>query len=213
MSLKKERTNKVIKLHSQLRAKGGVDYVEFVKSLLNPNDKVPDISTIKEYEIKHFSSLKVLTDCLKRKEKKHGLCRLVAGYAWPWQSKNNKQLFDIKIEGEEFQWNSTNADWINSKYAHREIGCIHTTQGYDLNYVGVIFGPEITYSKELNEITIIKENYHDRNGKVNIRNPEVLKDYIINIYKTLLLRGIKGTYIYVCDESLRNYLKTYIPLS
>ena len=103
-------------------------------------------------------------------------------------------------------------DFINSANAINEVGCIHTTQGYDLNYAGIIFGNEISYDPLSNEIIILKENYFDRNGKLSIVDPEELKAFIINIYKTILLRGIKGTYVYVCDKALRQYFQMHIPL-
>lgn len=90
------------------------------------------------------------------------------------------------------------------------MGCIHTTQGYDLNYAGIIFGNEITYDKAKGEIVILKENYFDAKGKNSIKDPLELKAFIINIYKTTMLRGIKGTYIYVCDKSLREYFAQHI---
>jgi hypothetical protein len=134
----------------------------------------------------------------------------VAGYSWKWQSKNDMSLFDIIIGDVKLRWNSQNKDWINSKNALEEVGCIHTTQGYDLNYVGVIFGNEITYNKETNQIDVISANYHDKNGKMSIKDSNQLKNYIINIYKTIMLRGIKGTYMYVCDDNLRDYLSNMI---
>ena len=70
-------------------------------------------------------------------------------------------LFDIKIENTSLQWNKEPIDWINSDNSIDEVGCIHTTQGYDLNYTGVIFGNEIIYDKDKDEIVILKENYFD----------------------------------------------------
>jgi DUF2075 family protein len=64
----------------------------------------------------------------------------------------------------------------------------------------------------LNEIVIVKEKYFDSKGSVGIKDIEVLKEYIINIYKTMLYRGIRGTYLYVCDNNLREYFMKYIPL-
>jgi hypothetical protein len=110
------------------------------------------------------------------------------------------------------RWNTTNIDWVNSKNAPSEVGCIHTTQGYDLNYAGIIFGKEITYNPETKSIEIKPENYHDKAGRTGIKDPNVLKDYILNIYKTIMLRGIRGTYIYAADEQLRNYLRNHISL-
>jgi hypothetical protein len=99
---------------------------------------------------------------------------------------------------------------LNSSNSHNEVGCIHTTQGYDLNYVGIIFGSEIDYNPSTNEIFIIKENYKDKNGKNGIVDIEVLHQYILNIYKTLMYRGINGTFVYVCNENLRSYMKQHI---
>jgi DUF2075 family protein len=156
-----------------------------------------------------FNSLADLYIELAERENRFGLCRLIAGYSWPWLSKENKKAIDVKIDGLEFQWNQTDKDWINSPKAFKEIGCIHTTQGYDLNYAGVIFGEEISFNKKTNEIEIDAKKYFDKNGKNGIRDLKYLKAYIINIYKTIMYRGIKGTFIYACDENLREYFKKH----
>ena len=135
---------------------------------------------------------------------------MIAGYSWKWISNKDDSLLDIEIENTKLRWNSTNIDWVNSPNAINEVGCIHTTQGYDLNYSGIIFGNEISYSKEKDEIIIKEENYFDANGKQSIKDPSELKEFIINIYKTILLRGIKGTYVYACDKNLREYLSSHI---
>jgi SOS-response transcriptional repressor LexA len=75
----------------------------------------------------------------------------------------------------------------------------------------VIFGKEITYNKSINRIEIIKDHYFDKNGKRGIYDSEALKAYIINIYKTIMYRGIEGTFIYVCDKDLNDYIKQNIP--
>jgi len=208
----KLKSNKsiIIPLKSQFRVKGGNGYVSYIDKLLNCKLKKGDpVFESKEYELVLFDSLEKMIDLIKNREREHGLVRLVAGYSWPWISKK-KNAFDIVIGGVKLKWNSVSTDWVNSKNAITEVGCIHTTQGYDLNYTGIIFGNEISYDKSKNEIFIKEENYFDKNGKQSITNPKDLKEFIINIYKTILLRGIKGTYIYVCDESLREYFKQHI---
>ena len=104
-------------------------------------------------------------------------------------------------------------NWINSENSINEIGCIHTTQGYDLNYAGVIIGWEIDYDPINNIITVCKDMYQDSKGKEKV-DGKILHNYIKNIYTTLLERGMYGTYIYVCNESLRDYFKrffTFVP--
>lgn len=154
-----------------------------------------------------FDSIENFKEELLKRENEKGLSRMIAGYSWKWISKNNKDLYDILIEDTELQWNSTANDWINSTNSVHEVGCIHTTQGYDLNYAGIIFGNEISYDPIADEIIINEDNYFDRNGKQSIKDPSHLKQFILNIYKTIMLRGIRGTYIYVCDPLLRAYFK------
>jgi len=205
-----DRNTLKLELTSQMRVQGGNNYIKFVDDLLQINRSNGNKYPTNDYELLFFDSLRDLYDELGKKEEINGLCRLVAGYSWPWLSKEDKTSIDIEIEGLQFQWNQTDKDWIHSKDAFKEIGCIHTTQGYDLNYTGVIFGKEIDFNKVTNKIEIYPKLYFDINGKKGISNIEDLKSYIINIYKTIMYRGIKGTFVYACNENLREYLKKHI---
>lgn len=201
-------------LKSQLRIKGGVDYVEYVHKLMNCSFKAGDkIFGTKKYSFLLFDSLEEMVNEIKQRDTENGLSRLIAGFSWPWISKKNKVLFDINIGNISLQWNSVTRDWIHTSNAINEVGCIHTSQGYDLNYAGIIFGKEISYDENNNEIVILKNNYFDRNGKAGINEPEVLKKFIVNIYTTILQRGIHGTYVYACDDALRKYLTKHIPMA
>ncbi|WP_252224705.1 MULTISPECIES: DUF2075 domain-containing protein [unclassified Clostridium] len=193
-------------LKSQMRVLAGQDYIKYIENILNETEN--SINSFGNYELFIFDNIEEMHKKIKEKDKKFGLCRIIAGYAWPWNSKKDSTNYDIIINNSKFRWNSQNKDWINSPNALNEIGCIHTTQGYDINYAGIIIGNEISY--ENGEIKINPNNYYDQNGKKTIKDPKELKKYILNIYKTLLTRGIRGTYIYVCDDNLRNYFKKYI---
>jgi uncharacterized protein len=199
-----------LELKSQMRVRGGNNYITFVDQLLHTSRKTKEHFTIENYELLVFDSLKDLYTELEKKEQLFGLSRLVAGYSWPWSSKEDKTAIDIEIEGIQFQWNQTDRDWVNSPNAFKEVGCIHTTQGYDLNYTGVIFGREIDYNKTTGEIEVNPKLYFDSYGKNGISDINDLKAYIINIYKTIMYRGIRGTFIYACNENLRDYLKNNI---
>lgn len=200
----------VIKLKSQMRVEGGEDYIQFVDRLLSSSDDLISWKQTNAYELKIFTSMKDMINILTKKEKDYGLCRLISGYSWKWVSSKSSSP-DVIIDEMPLYWNRTNQDWINSTTQMNEMGCIHTTQGYDLNYSGVIFGSDITYNEKTKQIEIIKENYYDRNGKAGI-NADQLHDYIINIYKTIMYRGIKGTYVYCYDKKLESFFKTYIPI-
>lgn len=212
------RDNKSLRLElkSQMRVKGGNNYIQFVDDLLHVKRVESSKYHEENYELMVFDNFNDLYNELDKKENAFGLCRMIAGYSWPWKS-NPKQnpppdpsTTDIDLDGLSFKWNSTDKDWINSENAFNEIGCIHTTQGYDLNYTAVIFGKEINYDKKTNQLIIDSNNYYDINGKKGISDIDTLKGYIINIYKTIMYRGIKGTFIYACNSDLRDYLKEHI---
>ncbi len=191
-------------LISQQRIDAGEEYTNFIDDLFD----LQDISKYKfsNYDLKIYTNIQEMVSDIKTKDVEHKLSRVVAGYAWPWKTKGNKPGHDIEIDGAKLIWNSTAQDWVNSNNSINEVGCIHTVQGYDLNYVGVIIGPELSYDEINNKIIINSEKYKDINGKRSITEPKELERYIINIYKTLLTRGIKGTYIYAVDKSLEKYL-------
>lgn len=208
--LKAAPTSNVLELVSQFRVKGGLDYVQFIFKLLNcslPNNKT---FSSPDYEFQLIDDINEFQRLIAAKNAEVTLSRLIAGYSWKWISKKSKKAFDIEIDGVKFRWNSVAKDWVNSPNAHEEVGCIHTTQGYDLNYAGIIFGNEIGYDGSSRSIIIRPKNYFDENGKRSIKDPAHLKDYILNIYMTMMLRGIKGTYVYVCDPELREYFRQHI---
>jgi DUF2075 family protein/SOS-response transcriptional repressor LexA/predicted GIY-YIG superfamily endonuclease len=199
-------------LRSQFRVRGGNDYVNYLNKLLSSNFEPTDVAfRSKKYDFYLFDSLEEMLSEIRLRNNEHGLARVVAGYSWKWISKNKPELKDIKIGNVHLRWNSVAVDWVNSPNAIDEVGCIHTTQGYDLNYTGVIFGNEISYDPATDEIIILKDEYYDINGKQSVKDINDLKSYIINIYKTMMLRGIKGTYVYVCDPKLRAYFAEHIP--
>lgn len=195
-------------LTSQMRVEAGEEYVDFIEDILNLEN--PDKKDFGKYEFKMYDDIRQMFDDIKEKDKKHGLSRVVAGYAWPWHTAYGKGEYDIEIDGYKAIWNSTATDWVNSKNAVNEVGCIHTVQGYDLNYVGVIIGPEFGYDPKNKKFFVDKSKYFDRNGHAGVHDPAELEQYVKNIYKTLMTRGIKGTYVYVVDENLRNYLNQVV---
>ncbi len=192
-------------LKTQMRVKGGEKYLEFIDKLLENDGNIK--ANFSDYDFKICDDLAEMVSDIKKQDKIHSLSRLVAGYAWKWISRTNNGMPDIVIGDVKLFWNSKIHDWVNSSNAINEVGCIHTIQGYDLNYAGVIIGPEMLYDPITKKIIVDKSKYLDSNGHNGVNDPEELKRYIVNIYKTLLTRGILGTYIYIVDENLRNYFK------
>ena len=202
-------------LSTQWRCQGGNDYVDYINDILSCRQ--PTRKSFESYDVRLFRDIDKMIGSIKARDGEMGLCRVVAGYAWPWYTDKRKRKkhpewpdYDIKIQGHKYCWNSTYDNWIGKKNSINEIGCIHTVQGYDLNYAGVIIGEDIKFDAVSGRIVSDKSNYWDQQGKSGIAdNPELLRDYLINIYLTLMTRGIKGTYIYVCDDALRKYMEQY----
>lgn len=197
-------------LETQMRVEAGEEFLKLIDNIFEL--KNPQKTILRNYDFRVMENIHELFSLIKEKDKENGLSRMISGYAWPWHTKpksKSKQDYDIEIEALKLIWNSTTKDWVNSKNAINEVGCIHTIQGYDLNYVGVIIGPEFYYDTNENKFNVDKNKYFDTNGRNGITDPEELDFYIKNIYKTLLTRGIKGAYVYIVDENLRNYFKEW----
>lgn len=204
-----KRTIAYFSLLTQMRVLGGNGYVEFIKDVLSGRCKEKYFS--EKYDFKLYKDFREFEKDLYKKESECGLSRMVAGYAWPWISKKDQSLKDIEIQGIKRMWNHCTEGWVHTEEAIDEVGCIHSIQGYDLNYAFVILGRDIGYDKENGKIFIRPDQYFDSNGKKTATYEELL-EYIKNIYYVLMTRGIKGTYLYVCDEDLRNYLSEYIEI-
>ena len=210
-----------MKERTQLRCLlGGNEYIDYVKAIFSSKPPKKKID-FKKYDLKIFDNVNEMVEDIKKKDSEYGLCRNIAGYAWRWNSKGKHMpldstisrdyegIFDLDIDGYKYIWNSQAYDWINSKNAINEIGSIHTTQGFDLNYTGLIIGNELKYDLDRNEFVLDRKNYYDVKGKSDTTDEELLK-YLLNIYTTMMTRGMLGTYIYVCDSGLKEYLKRFI---
>jgi DUF2075 family protein len=212
--------NRNYPLVSQMRVQAGSDYVSYIRRILGkPIASGARVAPEKfeGYGFRIFDNLAEMREEIRRKDAEVGLSRLLAGYAWAWKTKNEKTAFDIELDGVQLRWNTKQVDWIASPKAVDEVGSIHTVQGYDLNYAGVIIGPDLRYDPLNDTLIVDRDSYFDTKGKENNDvlgkkyTDEDLLRFISNIYAVLLTRGILGTYVYVCDPALRAYLRQFIP--
>jgi len=201
-------------LTTQMRVKAGDDFVTYVRGMLSDNP--PEPHDFGPYDFRMFDDIRALEAAIRQRNADAGLARMVAGYAWPWRSKKDPNAFDIELEGHGMRWNRTLRDWISSPTSIDEVGSIHTVQGYDLNYAGVIIGRDLRYDASIGHLSADLDNYFDAKGKENNRargityTPDDILKLIENIYAVLLTRGIRGTYVYVVDPVLREYLRPFI---
>ena len=206
-------------LKSQMRCQGGGDFMQFIDDVFSMRN--PGYQSFGNFEFRLYEDPNQMIDFICRMNEKEGLCRTVAGYSWKWVSgkgKGNPRTIrefelagrerDIELDGKKYYWNLNSSQWILNS-SPEEIGCVHTSQGYDLNRVGVILGREIDFDPDSQSIIIDKNLFFDQKVKQQTTDAQ-LKTFIINAYKVMLVRGIKGCYVYACNRGLREYLKQFI---
>ncbi len=218
---------KDLELTSQFRVTGGETYISFIKSLLGYNDDVR-VYKPEKYDFRVFDSAKEMADAIKEKDslyndglKVSGKCRLVAGYTYEWNSKNQFRDgpdYDIVLDSGDFKakWNlqcnevGNDYSWLNDPLSVNEVGCIHTCQGLDLNYCGVIIGTDLQYID--GKLSFHKENIakSDRTSGIRTAPDDLAEKLIRNTYHVLLTRGMLGTYVYCEDVGLREYIKSML---
>ncbi len=172
---------------------------------------------MENYEFKLYDDVDKMISDIKKLDKKYGLCRNAAGYSWEWISKNYKDYKkvvsdgkqDIQIGPYKYVWNMNNQEFILSENSINEIGCIHTLQGYDLNYIGLIFGREIDYNPDTNSIEINLDLFYDKYVKQGC-DRQTVENFILNSYKVIMTRGIRGCFVYAYNDNLKQYLKKFI---
>lgn len=147
--------------------------------------------------------------------------RLLAGYAWPWTKDDNEygEVKDVDLGSIQLAWNNRHASykWAidDSEQVKEEVGCVHTSQGLEFDWVGVFIGNDLQYDPKNHCLNASIDNYFDTGGKMGLgktkeeREKNLLK-YVCRCYRVLLSRGIRGARVYCCDKHLRDYLRREI---
>lgn len=201
-----------LKLVSQFRCNGSDGYLAFLDNLLGINVTANYTVDI-DYDFQVFDNPNTMVEAIKKKNKIDNKSRIVAGYCYNWVSKNNSDsnLYDIII-GDDFKarWNfASTTTWAIDRDSIDQIGCIHTSQGLEFSYVGVIIGKDLIYKNGMVMTDYTKRAKTDQSLKgIKKTKDYKLADTIIrNTYRTLMSRGQKGCYIYCEDANLSKYIK------
>lgn len=201
-------------LSSQFRCNGSDGYIAFINDLVGIRQTANADGFDGDYEIKVFDDPCELRSELRKKNTINNKARLLAGYCYEWASKKDMSAFDIQLPHDfKAQWNfNSTSTWAIDEDSFEQVGCIHTSQGLEFDYVGVIIGKDLKY-RDGRVVTDKDERAKTDQSLRGLKqkNDPTLADRIIrNTYKTLLTRGQKGCYIYCEDEELQNYFKERI---
>ena len=201
-------------LASQFRCGGSDGYLAFLDNLLGIKETANvDLIDI-DYDVKVFDDPNKMRDELRELNKKNNKARMLAGYCYDWVSKSNHDLYDIELENNfKAQWNfSSTSTWAIDEDSFEQVGCIHTSQGLEFDYCGVIIGKDLIY-QDGKVLTDFKKRAKTDQSLRGNKDHKLADKIIRNTYKTLLSRGQKGCFIYCEDEALRNYIKRIIKQS
>ncbi len=205
-------------LVSQFRCNGSDGYLAWIDNLLEIRETANINLEGIDYDFKVIDSPNILRDTIIKLNQSSNRARILAGYCWEWPKKeqNNPNYHDIKIGNFGMSWNLGNSStFAIDKDSVNEAGCIHTAQGLEFDYVGVIIGKDLRYvdgniitdytarAKSDSSIRGIKKMAKEEPEKANKLADQIIR----NTYRTLMTRGMKGCYVYCEDEGLRDYIK------
>ncbi len=206
-----------MKLKSQFRCNGSDGYLAWLENTLQIKKTANIRLSPQEFDFRIVDTPAELRTLIDAKNPANNKSRMVAGYCWDWISKKDPEAYDITFPQYDFRmrWNLTkdHSTWIIAPDSVNEIGCIHTCQGLELDYVGVIVGPDLRFENGRVITDVAQRSSMDRSIfgiKTMLReDPQEARhvaDRIIkNTYRTLLTRGMKGCYVYFCDTALRDH--------
>ena len=210
-----------MKLESQFRCNGTEGYIAWLDDVLEIRETANKTEIGKDYDLKVFETPEELHSAIEQKNEQTRLSRVVAGYCWEWEKEGRDQsdYYDIEIGDYQKSWNREGGQpWAIEEGSIDEVGCIHTCQGLEFDYVGVIIGPDLKY-RDGQIIVDHEERANTDRSLFGIkkmfredpeRASEIAEEVIKNTYRTLMSRGMKGCYVYCCDDQLQKYMKERI---
>jgi DUF2075 family protein/DNA replication protein DnaC len=214
---------RIVELESQFRCNGSDGYLAWLDNVLDIRKTANFDGMDFDFDFRVIDDPNELRRLIEEKNKINNKSRIVAGYCWNWisEGKNNADVYDIIIPEYDFKisWNLGNSStWAIDSDSIKEAGCIHTCQGLEFDYVGVIIGDDLRYENDSIITDYKKRAKTDQSlkgiNKMMKQNPEealkVADQIIKNTYRTLMTRGMKGCYVYCTNKSLSNYIKNCI---
>jgi len=212
-----------LELTSQFRCGGSDDYMAWLDETLGVHADTANYFSLDKFDFQIFDSPVELHETIKEKNKINNKSRVVAGYCWDWVSQKKPELSDITIDefGYKATWNLTSdgGEWIISPKSVEEVGCIHTCQGLEVDYIGVIIGRDLiaidgilktdpsARAKTDKSLAGFKKELKEDPISAEIKADEIIR----NTYRTLLSRGMKGCYVYFVDPATAEYFKKLLP--
>lgn len=202
------------KLVSQFRCNGSDAYIQFIDNILQRTEENVDVDLSElNFDFRVFDDPCSFREAMREKNQENNRSRMVAGYCYDWNVKNHRGEYDIVIGDFMAKWNlADDKIWAINNQSFEQVGCIHTAQGLEFDYVGVIIGNDLLFDSFANKVITDKHaiSKDDKSSGIRTADDDTAHRLILNTYKTLLTRGQKGCFIYCEDSNLRDYIKGFI---
>ena len=200
-----------LQLEAQFRCGGADAFVSWLDNTLQIKLTANKFwSADEDFDFRIMDSIEGLHNLLEEKAISGQEARLLAGFCWKWNKNPRNPVNDVKIESFERPWNIGSAWAVNSQGIN-EVGCIYTAQGFEFDYVGVIFGNDLRYSPLQLRWEGIPENSYDAAFRHPI-DKEQFAQYIKHTYKVLMTRAMKGCYVHFIDDDTRQHFQSRVKL-
>lgn len=208
-----------MKLASQFRCNGSDGYLTWLDDVLGLKETAGLPPRPEDFDFRIYDSPVAMHAAVSELNRKNNKSRVVAGYCWDWLSKTKPDAFDIVMpeHGYARQWNlgSDGSLWIVADGSIEQVGCIHTCQGLEMEYVGVIIGPDliagddgpVTEPKGRSKMDRSIRGWKTLMKQDPVHTTERLDRVIRNTYRTLMTRGMKGCFVYCSDPALADYFR------
>jgi DUF2075 family protein len=206
-------------LVAQFRCAGSDEYLQWLDGVLEITDDATGLA-YSNYDFQVADTASSLRDQIFARNRGNNRSRLVAGYCWDWISKRNPREKDIVFEGTDFamKWNLTSdgSAWMIAPQSVNEVGCIHTCQGLECDYIGVIIGPDLLYrngalvtdpfarARTDQSLKGFKKAYGEDPERALARTDILIR----NTYRTLMSRGMNGCYVFSSDPETQGYFQS-----
>jgi hypothetical protein len=208
-------------LESQFRCGGSDGYINWIDNTLGirPTDNVIRQAD-DPYEFKICGSPAELEKLIRSKDVPgQTTARLTAGFCWPWSDPiaDGTLVRDVTVGGWTYPWNAKpdagrlargvpkSNFWASDSGGLDQVGCIYTAQGFEFDYVGVIFGDDLKFDWETKEWIGDRQKSFDKKVKAS---KDRFVDLVKNTYRVLLTRGIKGCYVCFVDDGTRRFFES-----
>lgn len=206
-------------LEAQFRCEGSDGFVNWVDNTLAIRPTANQIweSTKDTFDFRIFTTVEDLDQAIRKKAETGASARMVAGFCWKWSNPTSEGdlVEDVKIGNFERPWNAKpdakklkkgipkSVHWAIKPEGLNQVGCVYTAQGFEFDYVGVIWGRDLVFSPAEQ---CWKGNPDKSQDTVVKRGGAKFVDFVKNTYRVLLSRGMKGCYVYCEDQETAKFL-------